>query len=118
MPWRLSAKADIGGRQPGLPIVAMKDIGTPRERTRPPGKDRRDFRQEAEAQGIVRPVLAAFVLVRTTAATVELPIFDDDEGDAVRQRGLDEMRWAALGNRRERAEVTSTLRRLADRRVA
>jgi len=61
----------VGGRQAGLPVVAMHQVGTPSERRFVAAQHGGDFGEQAEAQRIVRPINAVDVLVGAAVSLVQ-----------------------------------------------
>ncbi len=72
--------AQIGRRQPGMPIVAMQDLGQP-PRVGALRQRRRDPAEEREAAMVVGPVVAVGRAIGAARPVVEGGVIDDVGGD-------------------------------------
>ena len=86
--WALAGERCVRRRQAGLPIVRMKDVCAPFDGAARGSDQRGRPREEAEAQGVVRPVPAVRIEVRAAAPIVERRTVDDPRWNALRQETL------------------------------
>ena len=80
-----AGEAEIGGREPGLPVVAVEHVRPPVEGVCIAREQRRDARELAEAQRVVRPVHAVAVLVGPAVALEERGAVQQPGRHAARQ---------------------------------
>ena len=113
---RALRKAQVHGRERRRPIVAVNDLGPPRDGARPGAEEGGDAAENAEAQRVVLPVGAVVVLVGSAAARVERGSVEDDERDAVGKLRFEQAHLRA--ERRETRDLARLRVRLEHGRIA
>ena len=109
--------AQVGGSEAGLPFVAVNHLRLPVERAACAAEQRGDARQQAEAQRIVGPVAAGFVLIGSAGTVIQFGAVERVERHARRHLAPEQARtgkiracrearnFAAVGQLREHGAV-------------
>ena len=89
---RAGGVAQVSGGKAGLPLVAMNHLRPPVERAGRAAEQCGDARQQAEAQRVVAPVAAGFVLIGSAGTVVHLGTVEREQRHAASHPALQQAR--------------------------
>ncbi len=97
----------VGGGEAGLPLVAVEHLRIPGERAVGAAQQRGDARQQAEAQCVVAPVSARFILIGSARTVIEFGAVEQVQRYTRGRFPLEQSRCRQSCARREARELAA-----------